>query len=76
VYLYIEPWVKISGVAFAATITMPQALRIALSQSRTLADLSTTLVALKTATQAAAKKGIDVLLFPEAYLGGCKPPSR
>lgn len=49
---------------------MPQNLRIALSQSHTLHDRPSTLAALKTTTHAAAKQNIDILLFPEAYLGG------
>lgn len=49
---------------------MAQTLRIGLSQSHTLSNLPLTLAALNSTTQSAAKQGIDILLFPEAYLGG------
>lgn len=49
---------------------MPQSLRIGLSQSHTLPTLPGTLSALKATTQLAAAQNIDLLLFPEAYLGG------
>jgi nitrilase len=49
---------------------MPQTLRIAFSQSHTLHDLPSTLAALKSTARAAAVQKIDLLLFPEAYLGG------
>lgn len=49
---------------------MPQTLRIAFSQSHTLPTLPATLAALKATTQTAAGQKIDILLFPEAYLGG------
>ncbi|KAK5050570.1 hypothetical protein LTR84_003852 [Exophiala bonariae] len=49
---------------------MVQHLTIGLSQSRTLSSLSLTLSALWQTTKQAAEKGVSILLFPEAYLGG------
>jgi nitrilase len=49
---------------------MPQSLKIAISQSHTLKTLQQTLSALRATTTTAASKGISILLFPEAYLGG------
>lgn len=49
---------------------MPQKLSIGLSQSHTLSTLQATLSALRETTRLAAQKGISILLFPEAYLGG------
>ncbi|OAG36552.1 hypothetical protein AYO21_09209 [Fonsecaea monophora] len=49
---------------------MPQLLKIGVSQSRTLSSLQETLSALRETTQSAAQKGVSILLFPEAYLGG------
>jgi len=49
---------------------MPRLLTIGVSQSHTLSSIQETLVALRHTTQLAAEKGISILLFPEAYLGG------
>lgn len=49
---------------------MPQTLKLAVSQSHTLPTLAATLESLKATTQNAAREGVDLILFPEAYLGG------
>ena len=49
---------------------MPKILKLAVSQSRTLATTAETLDALAATAKAAAAQGIDLILFPEAYIGG------
>ncbi|TGO26908.1 hypothetical protein BPAE_0051g00430 [Botrytis paeoniae] len=49
---------------------MAQKLRLAVSQSHTLFTTTATLAALSKTTEQAATKSIDLILFPEAYLGG------
>ncbi|KAL1296775.1 hypothetical protein AAFC00_000238 [Neodothiora populina] len=44
--------------------------RLAVSQSHTRDTLETTLADLAFTTQKAAAQGVDLILFPEAYLGG------
>lgn len=49
---------------------MSQRLKLAVSQSRTLNTLQATIDDLQKITQEAATHGVDLVLFPEAYLGG------
>lgn len=49
---------------------MPSIVRVGSAQARTLETLAATLEDLEHITQGAATEGIDILLFPEAYLGG------
>lgn len=49
---------------------MTQTLRLAVSQSHTLSTTSATISTLAKIVQQAATKSVDLILFPEAYLGG------
>jgi len=49
---------------------MPHPLRLAVSQSHTLSTPATTLCALERTARQAAAQSVDLILFPEAYLGG------
>lgn len=49
---------------------MPEILRLAVSQSHTLSTTAATLAALEQTVRRAATQSIDLILFPEAYLGG------
>ncbi|MCJ1310333.1 Nitrilase [Agyrium rufum] len=49
---------------------MPKVLKLGVAQARTLHTTPETLSALSDITADAAKQGIDLILFPEAYVGG------
>jgi nitrilase len=52
------------------TSNMSQKVRLAVAQTYTLTTTPETLLALEQITKKAQKQHIDLLLFPEAYLGG------
>ncbi len=49
---------------------MSRKLKLAVSQSHSLSTVEDTLGSLAATTRQAAAEGVDLLLFPEAYLGG------
>ncbi|KFY05261.1 hypothetical protein V491_09170, partial [Pseudogymnoascus sp. VKM F-3775] len=49
---------------------MSSIIKVGAAQARTLNTLAETLTDLEEITERAAVRNIDVLLFPEAYLGG------
>lgn len=49
---------------------MVQKLKLAVAQAATKPSLAETLESLRAITEDAASKGVDLILFPEAYLGG------
>lgn len=49
---------------------MPQILKLASAQARSLATVRETVQALEVIVRQAASSGVDVILFPEVYLGG------
>jgi len=57
-------------VIFRSYLIMARKLKLAVSQSRTLSTLKETLASLAVTTREAASQGIDLILFPEAFLGG------
>ena len=49
---------------------MSQTLRLAVSQSHTLSTTTATLASLESTIHTASDKSVDLILFPETYLGG------